>query len=112
MRIGTFSEALRSLKERYRQNLKNRAVVIALWCSLAVMLGIFCSYLVIWVSIRFTVGQIEAHPHQPVSIDWYPNVWWIGYWLFAVGLPILTLILGIIGILPGTRRKSRHEHVA
>jgi hypothetical protein len=112
MKIGIFSEALVSLRERWRKNLQSRIVRIFLWVQLSLIFGMVCSFLVILASIRFTVSQIEIHPHQPVSIDWLGNVWWIGFWSFAVGLPILTLILGICGILPGTRRKDRHDHVA
>jgi hypothetical protein len=61
-------------------------------------------------SIRYTFGQIEAHPHQP--IDEHSNIVWIGFWSFVIGLPILALILGIEGILPGTRRKRGNDHVA
>ena len=76
------------------------------------VLGMFCLYLVISVSTAYEVGQIESHPHQPVSIDWLPDVGWFGFWSFVIGLPILALILGIAGVLPGTRRKSRYDHVA
>jgi ABC-type Fe3+ transport system permease subunit len=107
MRVGTFSEALPSLRERCRKNIiKNRVMMILLWCQLALMLGIFCLYLVVRVSTAYEVSQIDAHPHQPASIDWLPNVGWIGFWLFVIGLPIIALILGICGVLPGTRRKK------
>ena len=113
MKTGTFPEAFCSLKERFRKNIiKNRVMMIFLWCQLAVMLGMFCLYLVISVSTAYEVGQIESHPHQPVSIDWLPDVGWFGFWSFVIGLPILALILGIAGVLPGTRRKSRYDHVA
>jgi ABC-type Fe3+ transport system permease subunit len=110
MRIGTFPEALRSLKERYRKNvIENRVMMVLLWVQLALIVGFFCSYLVIRVSSTYAIGFVEAHPHQPANIDWLANVSWIGFWLFVVGLPILALILGSMGILPGTRRKSRYE---
>jgi ABC-type Fe3+ transport system permease subunit len=113
MRIGTFSEALHSLKERFRKNIiENKVMVILLWCQLALMLGILCLYLVIRVSTAYEIGQIDAHPHQRASIDWLSNAGWIGFWLFMIGLPVVALILGIWGILPGTRRKDRYDHVA
>ena len=113
MKIGTFTEARHSLVERFRKNvLGHRGMMIALWCSLAVMLGIFCLDMVIRVSTAYEVGQIEAHPHQLASIDWLSNVEWIGLWLFTIGLPVVALILGVCGILPGTRRKIRYDHVA
>jgi ABC-type Fe3+ transport system permease subunit len=112
MKIGTFPEAFHSLKERYRKSFESRIVRIFLWVQLSLILGMICSYLVIWASIRFTVGQIEAHPHQLAKIDWLGNVWWIGFWLFTIGLPVVALILGVFGILPGTRRKDRYDHVA
>ena len=73
--------------------------------QMALIVGFICLYLAIRVSTAYTFGQIEAHPHEPVSIDWLANVGWIGFWLFVIGLPLLTLILGICGILPGTHRK-------
>ena len=113
MKIGTFTEARHSLVERWRKNiLKNRGMMIFLWCQLALMLGILCLYLVIRVSTAYEIGQIEAHPHQRASIDWLPNVGWIGFWLFTIGSPVVALILGVCGILPGTRRKDRYDHVA
>jgi hypothetical protein len=112
MKIGTFTEARHSLVEKYRDMFRRRYVVIALWCQLALMLGILCLYLVIRVSIAYEIGQIDAHPRQPASIDWLPNVDWIGFWLFTIGLPVVALILGVCGILPGKRRKDRYDHVA
>ena len=113
MRIGTFSEALHSLKERYRKNIiENKMMMVLLWVQLALMVGLICLDLVTSVSSTYAIGFIKAHPHQTVSIDWLANVSWIGFWLFVVGLPILALILGSMGILPGTRRKSRYDHAA
>jgi hypothetical protein len=112
MKIGTFSEALVSLRERWRKNLQSRVVRIFLWVQLSLIFGMICSFLVIWASMRYTIGQTEAHPHQPISIDWLGNVWWIGFWSLTIGLPVVVLIFGLLGILPGTRRKDRHEHVA
>ena len=113
MKIGTFTEARHSLVERFRKNVfGHRGMMIALWCQLALMLGILGLYLVIRVSTAYEIGQIDAHPRQPASIDWLPNVEWIGFWLFTIGLPVVALILGVCGILPGTRRKDRYDHVA
>ena len=108
MKIGTFTDARHSLVVRFRRNvLGHRGMMIALWCQLALMLGTLCLYLVIRVSTAYETGQIDAHPSQPASIDRLPNVEWIGLWLFTIGLPVAALILGICGILPGTRRKGR-----
>lgn len=108
MKIGTFAEAIQSLKERCRKNIiESRAMMIALWFQLALIVGILCSYLVVRASAAYAITLIEVHPHQPAPsiISEFPNLWLIGFWLFTVGLPILTLILGIRGILPGTRKK-------
>lgn len=113
MRIRTLSEALRSLKKRFRKNvIENRIMGILAWFQLALMVGMTCSYLVIQASVTYAISLVEARPHQPANIDWLGKIWWIGFWSFTIGLPILVLILGIGGVLPGTRRKSRHGHLA
>jgi hypothetical protein len=87
MKIGTFTEARRSLVEKYRKNvLRHRGVMIALWCQLALIVGMVCLYLIVRASVAHTV--------------------WTGFWIFVIGLPVLTLALGICGILPGTHRKK------
>jgi hypothetical protein len=107
MKIGTFSEAFHPLRANWRKKiLENRVMRIFLWCQLALMLGIFCLYLVLRICTAYAVGQIEVHPDERASIDWCSNVGWIGFWLLAVGLPILAMILGIGGVLPGTHRKK------
>jgi len=113
MKIGTFTEARHSLVERFRKNvLGHRGVMIGLWCQLGLMLGTMCLYLVISVSTAYEIGRIDVHPRQPASIYWHPNIEWIGFWSFVIGLPVVALILGVCGILPGTRRKDRYDHVA
>jgi hypothetical protein len=113
MKIGTFTEAIQSLKQRYWKNIiENRVMMILLWCQLALMLGNLCLYLVIRVSTAYEIGQIDAHSYRPAGIDWLQNFEWLGFWLFTIGLPVVALILGVCGILPGTRRKDRYDHVA
>jgi hypothetical protein len=108
MKTGTFPEAFCSLKERFQKNIfENRVMMIFLWCQSALILGMVCLYLVIGASTAYEIRQIEAHAHQPASIDWLLSVGWTGFWLFTIGLPILTLILGIAGFLPGTHRKIK-----
>jgi hypothetical protein len=88
MKIGTFTEARHSLVERFRKNVRgHRDVVIALWCQLALIVGMVCLYLVVRVSDA-------AH------------IVWTGFWIFVIGLPVLTLALGICGILPCTHHKK------
>ncbi len=112
MKIGTFTEARHSLVEGFRKNvLGHRGVMVALWFQLALMVGNLCCYLVIRVFTTYEIGQIEAHPLQPARIDWLPNVDWIGFWLLMIGLPVIALILGVCGILPGTHRKDRNNHL-
>jgi hypothetical protein len=109
MKTNALTDALYSLKERYRMNLESRVVRIFLWVQLALIVGFTCSYLAVRASIAYAIGQIEAHPHEPASsnIDSLPHLWMISFWSFTIGLPILALILGIRGILPGTRRKKQ-----
>lgn len=107
--------ALRSLKARYRKNvIENRAFMVLLWIQMALIAGMLCSYLVIRLSAAYAIDQIGAHPHQPASIDIVSlaNFWRIGFWVFTIGLPIVALILGISGILPGTHRRPRYDRVA
>jgi hypothetical protein len=111
MKIGTFTEARHSLVERFRKMLGDRGFMILLWCGLAVMLGFCCCDLVNRISTAYEVGQIEAHPNQPASIVWLSNVELIGFCLCTIGLPIAALILGITGVLPGTRRKISDDNV-
>jgi hypothetical protein len=108
MKIGTFTEARHSLVERFRRNLKNRPFVIALWCQLALIVGMACSYLVIIVSVAITLRQSNAHPNQsaPSDLDLFATTGMAGFWVFVVGLPVVVLALGICGILPGTHRKK------
>jgi hypothetical protein len=108
MKIGTFTEARHSLVERFRKNLKNRGFVIALWCQLALIMGITCLYLVIEISIAIALRQVGAHPNQPASInmDLLATIWMAGFWVFVIGLPVVALALGICRILPGTHRKK------
>jgi hypothetical protein len=88
MKIGTFTEARHSLVKGYRKNmLGHRGVMIALWCQLAFIVGMICLYLF----IRASVADVMVSA---------------GFWLFVIGLPVLTLVLGIYGILPGTRHKK------
>ena len=87
MKIGTFAEARHSLIERFSKNvLGHRGVMIALWCQLALIIGMACLYL----AIRASIADMD----------------WSGFWIFVIGLPVLTLALGICGILPGTHRKK------
>ena len=83
--------------------------MIALWCQLALMLGLGCSYLVVRVSVCHALGQVEAHPDhsESASLAMLPKIWTFGFWAFVVGLPMLALILGACGILPGTHRKKQ-----
>jgi hypothetical protein len=105
MKIGTFTEARRSLVGRFRKNvLGHRGIMIALWCQLALIVGIACVYLV----IRVSLGQVKAHPNQSASasMDMLSVVSRTGFGIFVIGLPVLILALGICGILPGTHRKK------
>jgi hypothetical protein len=87
MKIGTFAEARHSLVERFRKGvLGHRGVMITLWCQLALIVGMVCLYLV----VRASAIQLV----------------WTGFWIFIIGFPMLTLALGICGILPGTHRKK------
>jgi hypothetical protein len=109
MKIGTFPEAIQSLKERCRKNLiENRAVVISLWFQLAMIPAMICSYLILWISTAYAISHNDIHSHQsaPIDIMTLANLWRIGFWSCVIGLPTLALILSIRGILPGTRRKS------
>ena len=87
MKIGTFTEARHSLVEKYRDMFRRRYVVIAFWCQLALIVGMLCTYLVVRTSADIQIV-------------------WTGFAVFIVGLPALTLGLGIGGILPGTQRKK------
>jgi len=87
MKIGTFTEARHSLVEKYRDMFRRRYVVIALWCQLALIVGMLCAYLVVRTSVDIQIV-------------------WTAFAVFIVGLPALTLGLGIGGILPGTQRKK------
>ena len=87
MKIGTFSEALHSLFEKYRSVFQHRGFMIALWCQLALIVGMVCSYLIVRASSDIQIV-------------------WSGFAVFIVGLPALTLGLGIGGVLPGTHRKK------
>ena len=81
--------------------------------QLALILGMVCSYLAILGFIAHTIGQVKTHPHEPVSgIGDLPNSCVISFWSLMIGLPVIALILGIWGILPGTRRKDRYDNVA
>jgi ABC-type Fe3+ transport system permease subunit len=115
MKSNALIEALRSLKARYRKNvIENRATRIMLWVQAALIAGLFLSNLLIQVSARYAISQIKAHPHQPatVNIVSLANCWLVGFWIFTIGLPIVVLILGISGILPGTHRRPRYDRVA
>lgn len=108
MKIGTFSEAMHSLKKRFRKNvIENRGFMICLWVQAALIVGFLLSYLVGIASIAVEARLIKAHPHQPVSIDWLLVTWLIGFLSSVIGLPVIALIWGIRGVLPGTRRKKR-----
>lgn len=108
MKIGTFSGAMHSLKEGFRKNgIENRIFMIFLWAQMALIVGFLLSYLVVVASTAFEARLIQAHPHQLVSIDWLPVTCAIGFLLFVIGLPVIAFILGIRGVLPGTRRKKR-----
>lgn len=112
MKTGTFSEALHSLRERFRKNvMENRAMRICLWVQLALIFGMTCSYLVASATGTYVVRLTEMHPHQPVNLDWLGTVDWISFWSLTIGLPILVLILSLGGVLPGTRRKNERGDV-
>jgi len=106
MKIGTFSEALSSLKIEFRQTFTIRRNLIALWCQLASIIGFICSALVIRASVTYLVNHATAHPPEPL-LDKAPLFLKIAALSFPIGLPLLALILGMYGILPGTRRKER-----
>jgi len=93
MKIGTFMEARHSLIKKYRDIFRRRYVTIALWCQLALIVGMLGTYLVVRISADIQVV-------------------WTGFAVLIVGLPALMLGLGIGGILPGTQRRSRYDHVA
>jgi hypothetical protein len=109
MKIGTFTEARHSLVERFRKNmLGHRGFMVVLWCHLALMMGFTYSYLVVRVSIAYTLRQVDAHPNQSTSssLDLLLTFCRAGFWVFVIGLPAVALALGICGILPGTHRKK------
>jgi hypothetical protein len=82
--------------------------MIALWCQVALLLGMPCSYLVVKISIAHALGQVQAQSPQSASdsLNMLSVIWTAGFWGFVVGLPVLALILGFCGILPGTHRKK------
>ncbi len=87
MKIGTFTEARHSLVERFRKKvLGHRGAMIALWCQLALIIGMVCLYLMVQTSVAHLV--------------------WAAFGVFVIGLPLLALVLGVSGILPGTHRKK------
>jgi Ni/Fe-hydrogenase subunit HybB-like protein len=108
MESNAFIIALRSLKARFKKNvIENRASMILLWAQIGLIFGMFCSILVIRLSAACAIDQIGAHPHQPAAIDIVSlaNFWRIVFWVFTIGSTIVSLILSISGILPGTHRR-------
>jgi len=92
MKIGTFKEAVHSLVERYRKAVfGNRGVMIALWCQLALIIGMVCLCFVVRAQVTYLL--------------------WTDFWIFVIGLPVLTLALGICGVLPGTRRRGQDGYI-
>jgi ABC-type Fe3+ transport system permease subunit len=108
MKANALTDALYSLKERYRKNLESRVVRIFLWVQLAFIVGMVCGYLAIQASVTYAINQIQSHPPPPAqsSVEMLPDFWTISCWSLIIGLPIVALILGIQGILPGTRKKN------
>ena len=79
-----------------------KVVVTILW--------IFCSFIVgivVFAVFGYVMVQSSPNPTNPASLDDYKvRLIMVVDWLFPIGLPIIALILGICGVLPGTRSKK------
>jgi hypothetical protein len=99
MRIGSFTEARHSLVEKYHKFFRHRGVVIALWCQLALIIGMVCLYVVIRFALPWSFHDNDTTFRHKEIIAAVVGM------ISIVGLPILALILGVRGVLPGTWRK-------
>ena len=87
------SETLHLMKERFRKNF--RVFMISVWFVLVNTVGSL-----IYLRLIFTRDD-EGMPM--IRTDAYSH--WC-FWIFIIMLPIMVAILGILGYLPGTRKKK------
>jgi len=81
--------------------LMKKTALVILWMVAAYIVGFTIAWLAIKVSWAYFTHQTEAHREPGTfGIDGLQHFW---MWLFTLGLPILAMIFGVRGILPGTR---------
>ena len=93
MKTNPLIDALRSLKDRFCKNI--RTFMISFWFVLANTVGFLIWLRFVFIHDDSGMPMIRPHPYSHYS-----------FWIFIVGLPILVVILGILGYLPGTRKKK------
>jgi membrane protein DedA with SNARE-associated domain len=69
--------------------------MISFWFVLANTVGFLIWLRFVFIHDDSGMPMIRPHPYSHYS-----------FWIFIVGLPILVVILGILGYLPGTRKKK------
>jgi ABC-type multidrug transport system permease subunit len=97
MKIGTFPEAFNSLKDKYSKNV--RTLVILAWFLFGQILGTICWYFY----MRMSLGRFMDGRHDEPSLTSLSY----GSYLCLLVLPFIFMILGVLGILPGTRKKKQ-----
>ncbi len=71
------------------------------------MLAFFVVGLIIFGVFSYAMVQSSPHPTDPAALtDTKVRLIMLVDWLCPIGLPILALILGILGRLPGTRGRK------
>lgn len=70
------------------------------------MAGSFVAGLVIFFSLINSVLWIPAHDVSSPDVQRKALDIGLSIWILLIGVPLLALILGICGVLPGTRRRK------
>jgi hypothetical protein len=95
MKTGTFPETFRLMKERFRKS--GRIWIILFW-----YLGAKITCITLWyLSILYLIN-IGSYPTNENSLSTLKYVTFV----CILGVPSCFLILGLLGVLPGTRRKE------
>jgi hypothetical protein len=77
-----------------------KALFTILWMFIFFIVG-----LVIFAAFSFVMVQSSPRPTGAASLDDHKvRLIMVVDWLFPIGLPVVALILGICGVLPGTRK--------